>query len=203
MDIVTQWEIVAAVERLSEAHLLPVIGLMLESFPFAIRGFHSDGGSEYINFETAKMLNKLNVEFTRSRPRHTNDNALAESKNGAVVRKIMGYSHIPQKYADAINRFYADVFNPYLNFHRPCYFAVDKVDAKGKIKKTYPQEQIATPFERLQGIQNYEALLKPEITSTHLNQLANALSDNDAARQVQEARKRLFLFINRRSKVAA
>lgn len=115
----------------------------------------------------------------------------------------MGYSHIPQKYADAINRFYADVFNPYLNFHRPCYFAVDKVDAKGKIKKTYPQEQIATPFERLQGIQNYEALLKPEITSTHLNQLANALSDNDAARQVQEARKRLFLFINRRSKVAA
>ena len=203
VDIVTQWEIVAAVERLSEAHLLPVIGLMLESFPFAIRGFHSDGGSEYINFETAKMLNKLNVEFTRSRPRHTNDNALAESKNGAVVRKIMGYSHIPQKYADAINRFYADVFNPYLNFHRPCYFAVDKVDAKGKIKKTYPQEQIATPFERLQGIQNYEALLKPEITSTHLNQLANALSDNDAARQVQEARKRLFLFINRRSKVAA
>lgn len=203
VDIVTQWEIVAAVERLSEAHLLPVIGLMLESFPFAIRGFHSDGGSEYINFETAKMLNKLNVEFTRSRPRHTNDNALAESKNGAVVRKIMGYSHIPQKYADAINRFYADVFNPYLNFHRPCYFAVDKVDAKGKIKKTYPQEQIATPFERLQGIKNYEALLKPEITSTHLNQLANALSDNDAARQVQEARKRLFLFINRRSKVAA
>jgi transposase InsO family protein len=203
VDIVTQWEIVAAVERLSEAHLLPVIGLMLNSFPFAIRGFHSDGGSEYINFETAKMLNKLNVEFTRSRPRHTNDNALAESKNGAVVRKIMGYSHIPQKYADAINRFYADVLNPYLNFHRPCYFAVDKVDAKGKIKKTYPQEQIATPFERLQGIQNYEALLKPEITSTHLNQLANALSDNDAARQVQEARKRLFLFINRRSKVAA
>lgn len=203
VDIVTQWEIVAAVERLSEAYLLPVIGLMLESFPFAIRGFHSDGGSEYINFETAKMLNKLNVEFTRSRPRHTNDNALVESKNGAVVRKIIGYSHIPQKHAGAINRFYTDFLNPYLNFHRPCYFAVNTIDAKGKIKKTYPQEQIATPFERLQGVQNYLHLLRPDITSTHLTQLANALSDNEAAKQVQEARKRLFLSINRRSRVAA
>lgn len=203
VDIVTQWEIVASVERLSEAYLLPVIGLMLDSFPFAIRGFHSDGGSEYINFETAKMLNKLNVEFTRSRPRHTNDNALVESKNGAVVRKIMGYSHIPQKHAGAINRFYDEVLNPYLNFHRPCYFAVDTIDAKGKIRKTYPQEQIATPFERLQGMQNYENLLRPGVTAADLAQFANAFSDNEAARQVQEARKRLFLFINRRSKVAA
>jgi len=203
VDIVTQWEIVAAVERLSEAYLLPVIGLMLESFPFAIRGFHSDGGSEYINYDIAQMLNKLNVEFTRSRPRHTNDNALAESKNGAVVRKIMGYSHIPQKHAGAINRFYTDILNPYLNFHRPCYFAVDTIDAKGKIKKTYPKEQIATPFERLQGIQNYEDHLRPDLTSAQLTQCANALSDNEAARQVQEARKRLFISINRRSKVVA
>jgi hypothetical protein len=203
VDIVTQWEIVAAVERISEAYLLPVIAIMLESFPFEIRGFHSDGGSEYINFDIAAMLNKLNIEFTRSRPRHTNDNALAECKNGAIVRKIMGYSHIPQKHATAINRFYRETLNPYLNFHRPCYFAVDTIDAKGKVKKTYPQNRIATPFERLQGIPNYESHLRPDLTAAILNQLANALSDNEAAKQVQEGRKRLFQSIHRRSKAAA
>jgi len=203
VDIITQWEIVAALERVSEAFLLPVIALMLESFPFAIRGFHSDGGSEYINHDIAAMLNKLNVEFTRSRPRHTNDNALAECKNGAVVRKIMGYSHIPQKHAAVINRFYRDILNPYLNFHRPCYFAHDTVDAKGKIKKTYPLGQIATPFERLQGLPDYADHLRPDLTPQALTLLANALSDNAAAAQVQEARKRLFQTFNRRSKVTA
>ena len=95
--LVTQWELVASVEHISEAYLLPVIALLLEGFPFAIRGFHSDSGSEYINHKTAGLLEKLRVEFTKSRPRHTNDNALAECKNGAVIRKTMGYSHIPQK----------------------------------------------------------------------------------------------------------
>ena len=90
VDIVTQWELVACVERISEAYLLPVIALLLAGFPFVIRGFHSDSGSEFVNHEVAGLLEKLRVEFTRSRPRHTNDNALVECKNGAVIRKVMG-----------------------------------------------------------------------------------------------------------------
>lgn len=203
VDIVTQWELVAAVEQISEAFLLPVIELLLEGFPFALRGFHSDSGSEYINHKTAQLLDKLRVEFTKSRPRQTNDNALAECKNGAVIRKFMGYSHIPQKHATAINRLYAQTLNPYLNFHRPCYFAVDKVDAKGKIRKTYPHDQIMTPWERLKSIPNHEQHLKTTVTSKSLEHAANAMSDNVAAQQVQSARKLLFQSINRRSKSAA
>ena len=203
VEIVTQWELVAAVEHISEAFLLPVIALLLDGFPFTIRGFHSDGGSEFINHETAKLLDKLRVEFTRSRPRHTNDNALAESKNGAVVRKIMGYSHIPQKHATTINRFYTADLNPYLNFHRPCFFAVDKTDAKGKIRKTYPHEEIMTPWERLKTIPKYSTYLKDGITAQDLERQANAMSDNDAAKKVQLARKLLFQSFNRRSKSAA
>jgi hypothetical protein len=149
------------------------------------------------------MLEKLRIEFTKSRPRHTNDNALAECKNGAIVRKIMGYSHIPQKYATAINRFYTEVLNAYLNFHRPCYFAVEKVDPKGKIRKTYPHDQIMTPWERLKSIPNYRVYLKPNIAAEFLERQANAMSDNEAAKQVQQARKLLFQSINRRSKSAA
>ena len=201
--LVTQWELVASVEHISEAYLLPVIRLLLEGFPFVIRGFHSDSGSEYVNHKTAALLEKLRVEFTKSRPRQTNDNALAECKNGAVIRKTMGYSHIPQQFATAINDFYIDAMNPYLNFHRPCYFAVDTIDSKGKIRKTYPHDQIMTPWERLKTIPAYETYFKPGITTESLEHDANALSDNDAASKVQQARKRLFQSINRRSKSAA
>jgi hypothetical protein len=203
VDIVTQWEVVASVERISEAFLLPVIALMLESFPFTVLGFHSDNGSEYVNQDVSRMLNKLNVEFTKSRPRHSNDNALAESKNGSVIRKTMGYAHIPQKHAAVINEFYAEALNPYLNFHRPCYFAVDTVDAKGKVKKTYPQDQVMTPYERLKSLPEYTKTLRPGMTAELLQKLSVALSDNDAARHVQESRARLFRMFNRRSKVAA
>lgn len=203
VDIVTQWELAASVERISEAYLLPVIALLLDGFPFDIRGFHSDSGSEYINHDIAALLEKLRIEFTKSRPRQTNDNALAECKNGAVIRKFMGYSHIPQKYALAINRFYSEALNPYLNFHRPCYFALDTVDAKGKIRKTYPHNQIMTPWERLKSIPDYNIYLKLGVTSQALEDNANAMSDNDAAKQVQKARKLLFQSINRRSKSVA
>ena len=203
VDIVTQWQLCASVERISEAFLLPVIALLLDGFPFTIRGFHSDSGSEYVNHDVAQLLEKLRVEFTKSRPRQTNDNALVESKNGAVIRKLMGYSHIPQHHASAVNAFYRELFNPYLNFHRPCYFAVDRVDAKGKVHKTYPHDQIMTPWERLQTVADYPHHLKPGITAQMLAHQAGAMSDNEAALQVQKARKRLFQSINRRSKLAA
>ena len=203
VDIVTQWQLCASVERISEAFLLPVIALLLDGFPFTIRGFHSDSGSEYVNHDVAQLLEKLRVEFTKSRPRQTNDNALVESKNGAVIRKLMGYSHIPQRHASAINAFYSELFNSYLNYHRPCYFAVDRVDAKGKVRKTYPHDQIMTPWERLQTVVDYAKHLKPGITVHTLEYQARFMSDNDAALQVQKARKRLFQSINRRSKLAA
>ena len=88
VDCVTQWEVVATVQTISEAYLLPVIEQMLAQFPFEILGFHADNGSEYVNHRVAQMLDKLRVEFTRSRPRRSNDNGLAETKNGAVVRAI-------------------------------------------------------------------------------------------------------------------
>jgi transposase InsO family protein len=84
VDEVTQWQIVAATERISEAWLLPVLKTMLEQFPFRILGFHSDSGSEFVNATVAKLLGKLLIEQTKSRPRQSNDNALVETKNGAA-----------------------------------------------------------------------------------------------------------------------
>ena len=61
VDEITQFEFVGAVARISELFLLPVLTSMLESFPFIIRGFHSDNGSEYVNHLVAKLLNKLHI----------------------------------------------------------------------------------------------------------------------------------------------
>lgn len=69
---------------------------------------------------------------------YLNDQALVERVNGAVVRKQMGYGHIPQSEAEKIQQFYRETLNAYLNFHRPCGFATEVVDKRrGKVRKRY------------------------------------------------------------------
>ena len=203
VDCVTQWQLVACCERISEAFLLPVITLLLEQFPFQILGFHSDGGSEFVNHDVARLLEKLRIEFTRSRPRQCNDNALAETKNGAVVRKFMGYSHIPQHFATRINAFYTEHLNPYLNLHRPCLFATERADAKGRVRKIYFAQDVQTPLEKLSRLPGTDQHLKPGCTLQALLLQAAEMTDNDAARALQRARSALFKDINRRSNQAA
>ena len=112
VDAVSQWQIEACAQGISEAFLLPVLTLIIKQFPFVISVFHSDNGSEYINHRVADLLEKLRIEQTKSRSRHSNDNALVESKNAIVISKHMGYDHIPQAYAKPINAFYQETFNP-------------------------------------------------------------------------------------------
>lgn len=159
VDCVTQWEVVATCQKISEAYLLPVLEEMLAAFPFTILGVHADNGSEYINHRVARLLNKLNAELTKSRPRRSTDYALAESKNGAVVRKVFGYSHIPQRFAAPINDFCRQYLNPYLNL--PCLFAQDHTDAKGKVIKRYPHRLVQTPLEKLASLSPEQRNLRP------------------------------------------
>lgn len=198
VDEVTQWEVVGAAAQISEAWLMPVLEAMLAQFPFRIRGFHSDNGSEFINHTVAKLLNKLLVEQTKSRPRHSNDNGLAESKNGAVVRKHMGWGHIAAPHAEAITAFYQQHFNPYLNFHRPCGVPERVVSTKGKVKKIY--RWYATPWEVLRQLPGIAGYLKPGVTIQDLDRQARAKSDTDAAMEMQQAKRKLFAgFQQRRS----
>jgi len=190
VDAVTQWEIVACVETISEAHLEPILEEALGAFPFVIQGFHSDNGSEYINAVTAKLLNKLLIEQTKSRSGRTNDNALVEGKNGSVIRKHMGYWHIEQRYAPLINRFYREHFNPYLNFHRPCGFATVTVDEKGRRRKKY--ETYQTPHERLKSLKEARRYLREGLSLAALDEIAAKQTDNEAAVAMQAARDRLF-----------
>ena len=204
VDCVTQFEVVATCERISEAYLIPVLEELLHSFPFKILGFHSDNGSEYINRRVAELLHKLLIEeHTKSRSRQSNDNAQAESKNASIVRKHFGYSHIPQRFARVVNDFCREHLNPYINFHRPCLFAETRTDAKGRQCKRYPYKLMMTPYEKLKSLPNAEQYLKPTVTFLKLDALARVISDNDAAKHLNDARTRLFKSFSNRSISAA
>ena len=198
VDAVSQWQVEACVQGISEAFLLPVLEMVIAQFPFKIEGFHSDNGSEYVNHKVAKMLEKLRIEQTKSRSRSSNDNALAESKNASVVRKHMGYSHIPQKYAKPINAFYQEVFNDWLNLHRPCLFATEVVSDKGKIKKVYKNKDAKTPLECLVLLDKKGLVtFKSATVLTSLLDKAKERTDLEAAQAMQKAKADLFALFNR------
>src|SRR3984893_2541988 len=190
VDEVTQWQVIGATSQISEMWLIPVLEAMLEQFPFRILGFHSDNGSEFINHTVAELLNKLLVEQTKSRPRHSNDNGLAETKNGAVIRKLMGYGHIAASHAEKIESFYQRYFNTYLNFHRPCGVPERVVTTKGKEKRVY--RWYATPWEILRQLPSLASHLKTDVTIDELDRLARAKTDTQAAMEMQEAKRKLF-----------
>jgi transposase InsO family protein len=190
VDEVTQWEIAAAVERISEAYLEPVLATLLAQFPFVLHGFHSDNGSEFINQTVAKLLNKLMIQQTKSRPRHSNDNGLAETKNAAIIRKHMGWGYIPAAHAERIQQFYQAYLNPYLNYHRPCAQADVEVDAKGRKRRRYRRYQ--TPLETLLSLPSSQQYLRPGLSLATLQRIGKRMSDTEAARRMQQAKHRLW-----------
>ena len=174
---------------------------LIQEYPFVILGFHADNGSEYINRKVAGLLNRLLIRLTKSRPRHSNDNGLPESKNGAVIRKWFGYLFIDSSHAGKVNGFYFGGFNRYLNFHRPCAFSRDSVDAKGKICKKYPLESYRTPYEKFRALPRAARYLKKGLSFKALDRFALTYTDNQMAQIIQTRREELFseIFNQKRS----
>lgn len=192
VDAVTQWQVVGCASKISEHYLIPVLEAMLHQFPFRILGFHSDNGSEFINRTVARLLEKLHAEFTKSRSNRSQDNALVEGKNGAVIRKLIGYGHIPGEQAERVQKFYTAHLNPYLNFHRPCGFATVSLDARGKRRRSYPAGDYQTPYEKLKSLPEAAQYLKPEVGFAQLDRRAARMSDTECARKMGAAKARLL-----------
>src|ERR1035437_7685547 len=192
VDTVTQWQVVGCTSKISEQFLLPVLEAILHQFPFRILGFHSDNGPEYINHKVAGMLEKLLAEFTKSRPNRSQDNALVEGKNGAVIRKLIGYGHIPGHHAEQVQKFYTAHLNGYLNYHRPCGFATVTVDARGKRRRQYKPVDYATPYEKLKSLPEAEQYLKPHLGFVQLDKIAKSMSDTVWAKRMGAAKSKLL-----------
>jgi len=111
VDTVTQWQVVGCASKISEAYLMPVLEGGAEAvFRSRYGGFHVDNGSETSIIEWRNCWRSC----TRSSPRaacRSQDNALVEGKNGAVVRKLIGYGYIAGEHAAAIGKFYAQAMS--------------------------------------------------------------------------------------------
>jgi len=195
VDEVTQWQVVLATPRISEAWLMPLLESILQQFPFVILNFHSDNGSEFINKTVAQLLEKLLIEQTKSRPRKSGDNGLVETKNAAIVRKHIGWGHIPPAHAADLNQFYTGFLNPYVNYHRPSAQAEVQLDAKGRKRRLYKQWQ--TPCEKLLALDRPQQFLRPGLSINALKRVATSISDTEAARRMQQAKNTLFEQIRR------
>jgi len=190
VDEVVQWELLVCVEGISEQFLLPALEEALREYPYLLQNFHSDNGSEYINRRVAEMLERLLIKQTKSRARHSNDNGLVEGKNNAVIRKNVGYSHIPKRFAVLINEWYGSHVNPYNNYHRQCAFPTETIGAKGKVKKEYKNQM--TPCQKLLSIPDVEKYLKPGITKESLTKTMMEKTHVRAAQEKQAAKTKLF-----------
>ncbi len=135
------------------------------------------------------MLESI-IEETKSRAHHCRDHGLVETKNGAVIRKHIGFGYTDTKHAGAVDRFHREHLNPYVNFHRPC--AVPKIltAANGKRRRIY--SRWATPFEMFREIPQCAKFLRPRVTLAELDRFAQGQSDTEAALAMQGAKRKLI-----------
>jgi hypothetical protein len=198
VDEITQMEVVFCVPQLSESCMLPALMEIFDQYPFIIFNFHSDRGHETINYVVADLLQRLLIKQTKSRSYHSGDNALVETKNGSIIRKNMGWEHIDQSFCNAINFYYKNFFNPYLNYHRPCAYPTIIADEKGKKKKQYKRYQV--PYEFLKNLPKAENFLKKGLTFAELDKIAYSQSDNEFATIMREEEQKLFQKIREKNK---
>ena len=115
--------------------------------PFPLRGFDTDNGGEFMNETVAAYCHAHGIPCTRSRPYHKNDQAWVEQKNGAVVRRLVGYRRLEGlAAAAALSRLYA-ASRLFVNFFQPSFKLASKIRLGAKVRKTYHAPE--TPYAKL------------------------------------------------------
>ena len=146
-DISSGWtECVALIVR-EGSLVVDGIERLRETMPFPLRGLDTDNGSEFVNEVLLAYCNERKIEFTRSRPYRKNDQAWVEQKNGAVVRRLVGYGRLEGIAAGhALARLYS-ASRLFVNFFQPSFKLAEKTRDGARVKKRYHAPE--TPSARL------------------------------------------------------
>jgi hypothetical protein len=162
-DVCSGWT--EFVPLLAREQSLVVEGLevLFDQIPFPVLGIDSDNDSAFINDTLLAFCQKHHVEFTRSRAYHKNDQAWVEQKNGAVVRRLVGYERFSGVVAgQALAHLYQSA-RLHVNCFQPSFKLCGKERQGAKIRRIY--EQPATPCERLLRHQSIDDEIKAELHS--------------------------------------
>jgi len=150
VDICSSWSEQCAILNKGEQAVTQAMDDIKNRLPFKLLGLDPDNGAEFINWSLLNYCRKNQVNLTRSRPYHKNDNAHIEQKNWAAVRQLVGYSRFEtEEQLDILNDLYANEWRLYLNFFQPTMKLKEKIKntQTGRTKKKYYQAK--TPYQRL------------------------------------------------------
>lgn len=149
-DLYSGWTENRAVLTKTSAHIVRQVNSIESRLPFALKGFASDNGSEFLNQDLHRYFHAREnpVEFVRRRPYKKNDNAHVEQKNFTHVRSIFGYERLEDaELVTKMNEIYQAYWNPLWNYFTPCLKLKSKTRIGGRVKKVYDTPK--TPAQRL------------------------------------------------------
>jgi len=146
-DIATGWTECAPLLVREQRLLTEVLGELRHLMPFPLLGLDTDNDSVFINETFRDYCEQVGIEFTRCRPYRKNDQAWVEQKNGAVVRRMIGYRRFEGlEAAAALARLYA-AMRLFVNFFQPSFKLAAKARDGAQVRKRYHPP--ATPCQRL------------------------------------------------------
>ena len=167
-DIASGWTEAAPLVVRESGLLVETLERVRQGLPFALRALDVDNGSEFVNESLINYCLTHGIELTRSRPWRKNDQAWIEQKNGAVVRKLLGYRRFQGiAAAQAITRLYG-ASRLFVNFFQPSFKLAEKHRQGAQVSKRYHPPQ--TPCDRL-----LQAESIPDAAKTKLREVASAL----------------------------
>jgi len=148
-DVALCWTEVRAIKNKAQKWTMEAADDICKAFPVPIKGFDSDSGGEFINKWFKQFCEERNINFTRGRARHSNDNCFVEQKNGDVIRKTVEYFRYEGDEAFAALKKVYSYLNPLINYFYPTKKTIDKKTLpNGKVKKIF-EKQLKTPYERV------------------------------------------------------
>ena len=146
----TGWSAFGAAWGRGQTGVFQVLQSLEQSLPFRILGFDCDNGGELLNHQLLEYFTKRRrpVEYTRSRPYHSNDNAHIEQKNWTNIRQYLGYLRFDNRaILPLLNDLYAKELPQLINFFLPSFKLLEKRRDGAQIIKRH--EAPATPYDRL------------------------------------------------------
>jgi hypothetical protein len=191
-DIATTWTEIRATWNKGAEGVVAGVKAIEEALPFAILGFDSDNGSEFLNWHFMRYFTEnreKKVIFTRSRPYRKNDNAHVEQKNWTHVRHLLGYDRFDNSQAvPLINSLYAQEWSLYQNHFIPTMKLVKKEKINSKYRRTY--EEPKTPYERVLTSSNVNDETKKKLMKIH-----NELNPFQLKKNIEKKLRVIFKYV--------
>ena len=184
-DLATNWWEGGAVLTKSMKGICEKLDTTRKRYPFSWKGFHSDGGTEFINDHLYRYAVREHLDFTRSRPYEKNDNFLVEQKNGRVVRRSVGYlRYDTERECELLNELHL-LTATYHNFFQPVMKLKEKKRIGSKIVRTF--EKPATPYQKVLTSRHVKKEVKERLRKTYAT-----LNPAELKRQIDKKKDELY-----------